>query len=581
MSIPLNLIISESKVERGLLNAEPPTRPNIAVVYSTGAGQVASFGGRPLKRSEQLFSQYRFRYDVDMSDHRRRAELRSTPLPARGDYYFFVATVDVMFRVHDPVEIVRRAVHDPLPIVYGHIAGRLWNITRGFDIEDSAKAESAARQAFSQPVTLPEGLQIGGVSVQLLPDAQASDYLQKKRAAERALQTGDAEHQVNVQKAMQQAQLSQMAQVHQLQARQAELTAMGNGPLSAHEMARRHLAGNPQDTAHVMHLLMEHERAMIERQDGTNQRVTDFVKFMMQSGVIPPGDFDRFIGAAAGQLGLPGGPPAALTAGAGWSHAPVLPPAGPQPVVPAQAGPPVAEKPEAVILQQDPATKVWRPADGVQPMYLMVDESTAAAPYISDLSDGVRGLLGTLAQASDIAPAIRLSVLGFADGVATRLPLDQVTAASQSPWLITRGDADYAGAFETLLDQITPDIEALKQQGLKVLRPVVFLLSASAPGDDGWRAQHRRLVDPAGHRYAPGIVAYGVGEAAAPVVAAMATRPEFGYVMTAGTDVHTAIDQSWRALSRDIIAAGRALVSGSPALTVQPPTGFRLAGEPV
>jgi uncharacterized protein YegL len=210
----------------------------------------------------------------------------------------------------------------------------------------------------------------------------------------------------------------------------------------------------------------------------------------------------------------------------------------------------------------------------------MIDESAAARPYIGDLSDGIRGLLGTLAQSPDVSPAIRLSVLGFADGVAVRLPLDEITAGSQSPWLTTRGEADYANAFETLLDQITPDIEGLKQQGLKVLRPVVFLLSASAPADDGgWRNQHRRLVDTGTHRYAPGIVAYGVGEASPRIISEIATRPEFGYVMDSGADVHTAIGKYWQALVRDILASGRSLISGNPALVVEPPAGFRLAGE--
>jgi uncharacterized protein YegL len=579
MTSPLNLILSESPVQRGLLSPVKSTKPNVAVVYSTGAGRVVYFGGRPLTRGEQLFSQYRLRYDVDMSDHRRRVELRSTPLPSRGDHYFFIATVDVAFRVHDPEEIVRRDIRDALPIVYGYLTDRLRAIARGFDIEQSEQAEQAARQAFAGEAKLPEGIVILGVSPRLLPDADATAYLKRKKEAERALQTDRAQHQVDVQKAVQQGELAQMEQVFRLKAAQTERAALGAAPLTAHEMAQRHLANNPQDTAYVLQLLMDHERAMIERQDLNNQRTTDFVKFMMQSGVVPPGDFEQFVAASAGQMSLPGGPPPALTAAPGpssWSQAPVLQPSVPQ----QQPRSAAVGKPEPVVLRQDPTTKVWSPADGVQPMYVMVDESSAARPYIGDLSDGVRGLLGTLAGSPDVSPAIRLSVLGFADGVAVRLPLDEVTAGSQSPWLTTRGPADYADAFETLLDAITPDIEALKQQGLKVLRPVVFLLSASTPADDTtWRSQHRRLVDPGTHRYAPGIVAYGVGEASPRMIAEMATRPEFGYVMDTGIDAHAAIEQYWQALVRDILTSGRSLINGTPALAVEPPVGFRLAGE--
>jgi uncharacterized protein YegL len=567
---PLSLILDVNPVRRGLLDRSVATVPNVAVVYSTGTGTVAYFGGRPLSWKEQTYSAYRTRYDVDISDHRRTAELRSTPLPSRGDYYFFIATVDVAFRVHDPAEVVRRNVRDALRVVYGFLANRFRVITRNFDIEESTQAEDAIRQAFAGEVRLPEGITIFEVAPRLLPDEAANRYLRQKAEAARALQTNQAEHAVNVQQSLQQGELDRMRQMARLQAEQNEMAAMHGRELTARGMVQMHLMRNPGDTAQAMQLLMQHEQAMLERQDNQNLHTTALFKFLVDNKVIQAADVESMLPSMLGQMGV--GPMPAISAGATWSQPSILP-VGPVPADPAQ-------RPPAVVLEQDPGTKVWKPADGVQPVYVMVDESSAVAPYIGDFSDGVHQLHSALLRASDVAPAIRLSVLGFADELATRLPLESVVAGSQSPWFAARGEASYANAFEMLLDRIGEEIPALKEQQQKVLRPTVYLLVGSDPGPDGmWTSPYRRLTDRGSHRFAPNIVACGFGSAPADLIARIATDPALGYVMAPDADVHDAIAQYWRYLARYILASGRALIDGRPDVAYEPPAGFRLARE--
>jgi uncharacterized protein YegL len=171
-------------------------------------------------------------------------------------------------------------------------------------------------------------------------------------------------------------------------------------------------------------------------------------------------------------------------------------------------------------------------------------------------------------------------VLGVADELATRLPLEPVVAGSQSPWFAARGEASYANAFEMLLDKIGEEIPALKQQQQKVLRPTVYLLSGSDPGPDGmWTSPYRRLTDRGAHRFAPNIVACGFGGAPADLIARIATDPELGYMMAPDADVHDAIAQYWSYLARYILASGRALINGQPDIAYEPPAGFRLARE--
>ena len=566
---PLSLIRGVSPVRRGLLDRPVGTTPDVAVVYATGSGQVVYFGGRPLTWTEQAFSAYRLRYDVDMSDHRRTVELRSTPLPSRGDYYFFIATVDVAFRVHDPAEVVRRNVRDALRVVYGFLAERLRRITRNFDIEQSTEAEEEIRRAFATEVRLPEGLTVFEVLPRLLPDADASRYLRGKVEAARALQTNVAQHAVNVQQTAQQGELERMLQMARIQAAKDEMTAMGNRELTAQQLARLHLARFPQDTEKIMVMLAEYEQAVLERQDQQALQATELFKFLAAEKMFQAPELEAVMPAMLRQMGAAPARPSISPAAATWSEPSMLP----RTDRPGQGGP-------AVVLEQDPATKVWKPADGVQPVYLMVDESADVAPYIGDLSNGIHQLHETLLRAGDVAPAIRLCVLGFADELATRRRLEPIAAGSQSPWFTARGSASYANAFERLLDTIDQDIPALKQELPRVLRPTVHLLSGSdSGGDQLWTSPYHRLVDRSTHRFAPDIVACGFGAAPAGLIDQIATDPQYGYVMAPDSDVHEAIAQYWRSLAKYILASGRALVTGRSDVIHEPPAGFRLARE--
>ncbi|WP_433686989.1 vWA domain-containing protein [Micromonospora carbonacea] len=579
MNRQLPLIVGEAPVHRGLLAVTQPTTPSRAVVYATAAGELTSFDGRPMRWSQQALSPYRTRYDVDISDHRRTAELRSTPLPSRGDVYFFVATVDVGFRVHDPVEIVRRNVADALPIVYGALVDRFIPITRSFAIEESARAEAEIRRRFGAGWVLPEGITIFALSPRLLPDADASAYLRAKVAAARELEVGQARHEVEVQQAQQRGQLDQMAQRHQIQAARTELAELGERPLTPTELIRLHLARNPQDTTLAMQLLTQHDQAVRQHQDAHNERSMELFRFMVEKDLILAADVEPMLAVTMERLGVTDAQRTPLTATAStWTQPSVLP--GQRPAA-GVGGPSGADgKPPAIVLEQDPGSRVWKPADGVQPVYVMVDESQDVRRWIGDLSAGVHALHDALVHAPDVAPAIRLSVLGYADEVANRLPLEMVAPGSQSPWLTARGPASYASAFETLLDNITHDIEALKAQQPKVRRPIVFFLSAGEPSDGrAWVSPYRRLVDRHLHRYAPNIVAAGVGDASPALIASIATDPAFGFVMAPEADVSAAIEQYWRALIQSVIGSARALIEGSAELVISPPAGFRVAAE--
>jgi hypothetical protein len=266
--VPLPLIKAVTPVQRGM-----PTRrraPNIAVVYATAGGELGSLPDyRPMTYREQLNTKYRTRYDVDRSDHRRRARLESIPLPARGDYYFFIADLEVAFTVHDPIEVVRRNITDATTVVYSHLANEFRQITRKFDIEQAALAEAEIARRFNAEDILDDGIKIFSVIPRLLPDDRAMRHLQEKKEAERRLLTDLAQHKANLLEARQRGELEELSRDFERRQVEKEMAGMRGRELDAIEIVRRHLARHPDDTERALVLFNEHRKAWLEQQDCT------------------------------------------------------------------------------------------------------------------------------------------------------------------------------------------------------------------------------------------------------------------------------------------------------------------------
>jgi len=563
----LPLILKAEPVPRARFGPMRTTTPNVAVVYATGTGEITNFTGQPMTWTEHLYTRYRTRYEVDVSDHRRIVELRSTPLPSRGDVYFFEATVDVGFRVTDPTEVVRRNVRDGLVVVYNHLINVFRTITRGFAIEESAAAESAINNDPTWPRQLPEGITIYSCHTRLTPDAKARGYLHAKTEASREVEVKAAQHRVHAQDAHFDNALAGIRQDGSLARQAAELDALGGRELDARRILMLHLARHPEDTERALDLLLRHEHAQLERAEVRDRRAMELFQFMADRDLVQAVDLDRFRDHAMGRIAGASLPPqqALSAAPVGWQ---------PTSAPPAPAQSAYAPAPPDVVTGQ-----VVPRANALMPVYLVVDESTVAGQYLGNLNDGIRSLHTTLARNPEVADAVRLSVLGYSDDVVARMELELIRDGSRCPWFAARGASRYGTAFQALLDRIPRDVESLKAQQQSVHRPVVFFLSGARPDDDDWTTPYRQLVDRAQMRYAPNIVACGVGDAPAELIGRIATRAEFAFVAVTGTQVTTSIGQYWEFLERSVLDSGRALVSGTPELRIVPPEGFRMVND--
>ncbi|MET0414910.1 MAG: hypothetical protein ABW022_02670 [Actinoplanes sp.] len=515
----MDLITAVSRVVPGM-----PARgraPNTGVVYATASGQLGFFPDwRPMSYLEQIRTRYRRRYDVDMSHHRRETLMEGTPLPSRGDYSFFVADVEVGFRVHDPEEVVRRNVTDASRVVYSHLTDEFRRITRKYDVEDAELAESEIVSRFDIDDILPDGLTIFYVAPRLRPDENTSRHLRKKRAVERQGQVGRVKHRARLEAARQRGEIDRLNREFEREMAELELHRMSDRPLDAYEIIRLHLARHPEDTEGALELIIRHRKAWMEHQEQYNRRTAELFQAMVDSNLVQAADMERLLPQMLGQLGVVPPPvPVEATTGWEWTEPPVFA---------------TGEMPDLVTA----------PEPSVQPVYLVLDESAEAEPILPFLNDQLPEMLAGLAE----APAIRLAVLGYARHLTVRMPLSVVPAHHRVPRLTAGEPAAYAVLFAALGDHIDADLAALDGSASD---PLVYVLCASNP-EDNWTAARHRLADPDLHPRPPEIIAFGVGDVPAELVAGIATDSSNAFRTAPGTHPSTAVAHFAEFVVRDV-----------------------------
>jgi len=542
--------------------------PSIAVVYADAFGHVASFDGRPLSWAQQVLTKYRTRYEVDLSDHRRTAQLDSTPLPSHGDTYFFKSTVDVGFRVTDPEAVVSRNVTDALVVVYSHLIDSFRPITRRHEISDAAGAETQLNLMYRTPVALDEGITIYHCTTRLLPDEAAQNYLRSLDAAGRTFDVNEVEHKVTKAATQHQLEIDAMTQAARLAAEDREMKAMEGRRVDLQSLILTHLSKHPDQTEYALELLHRHELAQAAHRDLNDQRSLDLTRYMIEQGLIQAVDVEVLRQQTVTRVQQIASPSPPELAAASWDQ-PL--PGEPAPVLSLPA--PAAE----------PATPAARAGvSGAIPVYVAVDESPADPGYLQALNNGLQALPHDLAGHPDVISAIRLGVLGYAGDVKVRIPLNTVAEDSFVPELTTRDGANLAAVLDDLRERISDDISRLKDRGLTVGRPTVYLLCAAESRDEtAWDAALRRLTDRAAFRFAPNILALGIGAAPAEVIVRIAEKPgSRGWVALPGIAVGDAAESYMAFVRKSIVSLGRAHVTGrNDSDVMEQPERFRPVGD--
>jgi hypothetical protein len=127
------------------------------------------------------FEGHRKRYMVNMAEHFRTEDIT---LPARDDVFEFQGTVDIGWRVVDPVSVVARNIVDGLALVRSTLLIGMRQISRCYPVEQCAAAdEEINRMCGNAPIMLPEGLCVYRFALRLRLDEQTRSHLQELQNA--------------------------------------------------------------------------------------------------------------------------------------------------------------------------------------------------------------------------------------------------------------------------------------------------------------------------------------------------------------------------------------------------------------
>lgn len=606
MSEPVSLIANQTPVPRLAVGPTKATQPHLAVVYATAAGEVECFEGRPMTPSQQVFSKYRTRYEIDLRPRQRSAVLGRNPLVSRDGVHAFEVKVDFAFRIdgwEGAKAWVRSGIDDALPLVHGYLTSLFHGAGQRFAIEDSFGLEHYLNQKCGQQVLLTEGLIIYGCQVSVQPDDNSRTYLKTLIDASRRETVGQAEHVPDMGDVLRAGQIAAKKQEQQMELSARQAKALEGVRIDSEGLIRQYMNTHPEDAAGAFEMLRKLEEARFATAELQNQRALALFQAMAEKGLVQAGDLEvmrqLMTGAVGGAIGggpqLPHAVTPQLSAARPWdAPAAQLPSAATSGPSPAQSHAGTAYAPPPVTPSYPPTQPVHPAAGSAEPaspyagraarpaygalIYLVVDESVHDC--LEEFNRGLGDLHAALCGAPDVSANLRLTVLGMAATTEPRLQLETVGSGTRTPILTGRPGLSYTHAFELLRTVVGQDVGVVKAQGVQVLRPIVYFLTGGVPDEGGgWRDSHRALTDISGNPAAPNVIALGLGRADPFAVRAVATRPEFGFMAPPHQDAVSAAHSVAVFLRDSVVGYGRRIADGDPQFSVNPPDGFRPAED--
>jgi uncharacterized protein YegL len=202
-----------------------------------------------------------------------------------------------------------------------------------------------------------------------------------------------------------------------------------------------------------------------------------------------------------------------------------------------------------------------------------MDASGSMVDQFSTLHEGLVSLREQMEESPAAAAAVRFSMILFGSTVQTMMKIEDFNEISNVPSFSDLGLTNYTIVFQELARQIPLDVNLLKGENYRVLRPAVFFLTDGYPNDGGdWRPAYAQLMNEA-NKWRPNIMAFGVGAADADTVKEIASRPQYAFIAVAGADMGLALGEFMAALQRSVVSSGISVNAGG-GLLVADPVGF-------
>ena len=191
--------------------------------------------------------------------------------------------------------------------------------------------------------------------------------------------------------------------------------------------------------------------------------------------------------------------------------------------------------------------KVW-------PFYIVCDESGSMEGIggIDAINSAIPELHWTIASDPLVYDKCRIGLISFSDSAEELLPLSRATDIPAIPGVQAKGVGNYGEAFTLLRFVIDRDIDALKSQGYRVIRPLVFFITDGEPTDDqSWEPTYRSLIDKNSNRRAPNVIAFGVKGANATTIGKIGTVGAF--IASSGINPGNALKEILRLFTNSIV----------------------------
>ncbi|GAA3451409.1 hypothetical protein [Dactylosporangium matsuzakiense] len=209
----MGLILSETKLQRFRLGRPSPARTGVTIVVQTAGGQTTVMHGQRTA-GEALFAPHSMQYEVDTSDQRSRIELA---VKTREEAFAFQVVVDVVWRVEDAEEVVRRRMDDGAAVISTVVRDRLKELGRQFSVQQTVEFERRIRGEFADARSRVGCLRIVLVTPDVTLDAAGTAQLAEVRAAQGQTAVIQANHTNEVLRQRNADELAAIARQHEVE----------------------------------------------------------------------------------------------------------------------------------------------------------------------------------------------------------------------------------------------------------------------------------------------------------------------------------------------------------------------------
>jgi len=249
-----------------LFQPRPKPEPGVAIVlFKEGQPLFTLLPGDRLTAGEVRWGGYKVVYKIDVTEHSFDFK---TKLPCSSDAFDFLADVGVTYSVEKADEVVKRNITNARSVLEPLITDTMRNISRQYDVEDSATAERTINEALKKK-SYGVGLKLNRFVARLSLEDEARDYLRDLKKIDR-----DKEREKRA------AELT--LQRDQLEIERQKMKMDFYGPLiekGQWQLLALQLSNHPEDVTTVMQFIRE------QRQDEINRQL-EILKIMIEEDAI-------------------------------------------------------------------------------------------------------------------------------------------------------------------------------------------------------------------------------------------------------------------------------------------------------